>query len=276
MQKNEIEEKDRQVVQKVRKIVENKEKKTFRKKVFWKAPGFWLPMLCIGLVVFGLTAFRQPSTTAVQPVADQTPKTVMADAPPLVATERADEAVESTALADTKNDATPAELDAPADSPPSEETVEPEAAPSPSPAAAIVPEKQTADSSAAATEATPESLPTEKPGLSSGIQITDLVTCGGVRGKQFISPKSVFSLATDPMAMVWMRVLSVAPPHTLTHVYFVNGKHYCDVPLEIPYPHMRTWSKVTIDRDIHIGQWRVDVVTESGEKLDQIEFTVVP
>jgi hypothetical protein len=272
MQKNEIEEKDRQVVQKVRKIFENKEKKTFRKKVFWKAPGFWLPMLCIGLVVFGLTAFRQPSTTAVQPVADQTPKTVMADAPPLV-TERADEAVERMALSDTKNAATPVELDAPAGSPSSEETVEPEAAPSPSPAEEIVPEKQTADSSAAATA---ESLPTEKPGLSSGVQISELVTCGGVRGKHFISPKSVFSLAKDPMAMVWMRVLSVAPPYTLTHVYSVNGKHYCDVPLEIPYPHMRTWSKVTIDRDIHIGQWRVDVVAENGEKLDQIEFTVVP
>lgn len=275
MQKNEIEEKDRRTVKKIRKILKQKEKQTSRQKVFWKAPGFWLPVLCIGLVVFGLTAFRQPSTTAVQPVADQTPKTVMADAPTLV-TERADEAVEQTALADTKNDATAVSMDVPADSPSSEQTVAPEAAPSPPPAEAIVPEKPIADSSAAATEATAESLPTEKPSLSPTVQITDLVTCGGVRGKQFISPKSVFSLATDPIAMVWMRVLSAAPPHTLTHVYSVNGKHYCDVPLEIPYPHMRTWSKITIDRDIYVGQWRVDVVTESGEKLDQIEFTVVP
>jgi hypothetical protein len=62
----------------------------------------------------------------------------------------------------------------------------------------------------------------------------------------------------------------------LTHVYSLNGNHYCDVPLQIPYPHMRTWSKITIDRDVHIGQWRVEVIAENGENLDQIEFTVVP
>ena len=37
-----------------------------------------------------------------------------------------------------------------------------------------------------------------------------------------------------------------------------------------------SWSKVTIDRDIHIGKWHVDVVNENGEILDQTEFTVEP
>ena len=275
MNKNEIEEKDQRLVKKIREMVEHKESKASRKKVLWKAPVFWLPVLCVGLVLFGLAAFRQPSTTAVKDVADQPPKVVM-EAAPIAVTERAEEAFAQKALADAKNDATTVETDVPVDSPSSEETVEPEVASSPSPAESTAPEEPIVDQPAAATETTAEPTPTGKRSPSSGIQISELVTCGGVRGKQFVSAKSVFSLAKDPIAMVWMKVLSVAPPHTLTHVYSVNGKRYCAVPLQIPYFHMRTWSKVAIDRDIHVGQWQVDVVSENGEKLDHIEFTVVP
>jgi len=290
MNRNEIEEKDRQTVQKIRTIVENKEKRTSRKKAFWAAPGFWLLVLCIGGGAFGLIALMKPSTTDVPQVAEQssTPEMAMPAAP---VAEKTDKTVEQTVLANAKNDTPTDDTEVPADSPPSGEKIAPEAASTPAPAESAEPEEVSSSSPAestapaitiagssntVATDAAKQSGLAAKPSVSPGIQITDLVTCGGVRDKQYVSAKSVFSLAADPIVMVWMRVLSDNPPLTLTHVYSINGKHYCDVPLQIPYPHMRTWSQVTIDRDIHIGQWRVEVVTDNGVILDQVEFTVVP
>ena len=75
--------------------------------------------------------------------------------------------------------------------------------------------------------------------------------------------------------MVWMKVLSKKPPFTLTHVYYLNGQKYCEVPLAIRYHRMRTWSSVSLRSPDHIGKWRVDVIAENGTTLDQIAFTVV-
>jgi hypothetical protein len=275
MNRNEIEEKDRHLVKKIRTIVEQKERQTTPKRVFWKAPGIWLALLCIGLVVFGLTAFRQPSTTDVEEPAQQPPRVGAQD----TVTPAAKEARETVALtvSPKTEDASPlAEKVVPAEASSAGALVDPDRSMAPSPTESETPDAPIVGSRPPATPPTVKPAPTEKPSVSSGIQISHLVTCGGVRDKQYIHGKAVFSLAADPMAIVWMRVLSKTPPFTLTHVYYLDGKHYCDVPLQIPYPHMRTWSKVSINRDIHIGQWHVDVVAQNGEILDQIEFTVVP
>ena len=279
MDRNKIEEKDRRLVKKIRTIVEQKEKRTTRKKVFWKAPGIWLALIGIGLILFGLTVFRQPATTAVPDAADQTSTVGIEDTTAGVEKKASDESAAPIMEADAKDEATIDETDAPADSTPGDEPVESEAVSSISPVESDAPEVDVTTANAdraATTGTTAEAAVTPPPSPSSALHISHLVACGGVRDKQFVSAKSTFSLAADPFVMVWMRVLSKTPPYTLTHVYFVNGKHYCDVSLDIPYPHMRTWSKVTINRDIHIGRWHVDVVAENGEKLDQIEFTVVP
>ncbi len=286
---NEIEEKDRRLVKKIRGIIEQKENQTVHKKAFWKSTGFWLPLLCIGLIGLGLTTFRQPTTTAVQDAPDTPPPTVATAEPTITAEKRTDEAAVPPATpvvpADDEADTTVAPVAAPA-APQSgdlpvetdgETEVEADASSGPLPAASEVPDAPIANDPDPAIASGVASAPTtETPDLSDDVRINGLVTCGGVRDKQYVSQKSTFSLASDPFVMVWMRVLSDNPPFTLTHVYSVNGKHYCDVPLEILYPHMRTWSRVTINRDIHIGAWHVDVVDDKGQTLDQIEFTVVP
>lgn len=278
MHRNEIEEKDRRTVKKIRAIVKQKERQAIHQTAFWKKTGVWLPALCIGLVVIGLAAFNRPSPTAVQDTPGHPPTMVAVTekAAPLV--EGDDQAMEPEVQADTENEALAVDMRPPADGPAVEETSDLATPPLPSPAEAKVSDDAVADADidAAAAETTADATAPSKPGSSSGVHISHLITCGNVHEKQFVSPKSEFSLAADPFVMVWMRVLSKTPPLTLKHVYSVNGKHYCDVPLQIPYPHMRTWSKVTIDRDIHLGQWHVDVVDENGDILDQIEFTVGP
>jgi hypothetical protein len=72
-----------------------------------------------------------------------------------------------------------------------------------------------------------------------------------------------------------MDVRSKKQPFTLSHVYYANGQRYCEVPLKVNYPRTRTWSNVVLNKPEHVGQWRVDVVTENGEILDQIDFSVV-
>ena len=323
MNRNEIEAKDQRLVKKIRTIVEQKENRVSRKQPFWKKPLFWVPVVCVVLVVSGLTAFRAAPPTAVPTAPEPAPAVAATDtgsADPNMAGQAAPadaqtdtEVAEQPSPADDQADLTMAEQSVPADrqtevgaderespvdaqadvamaeqaapavpAPREEKTPETEGKPetppaepeTPQTAAPAVASDAAAGEAMAADDAQPAAA--DKPVSSPGVEISHLVVCGGVKDKQFISPKSVFSVSADPYAVVWMRVLSADPPFTLTHVYWLNGKRYVDVPLEIRYPHMRTWSRVTLDRQRQIGQWRVDVVNETGQMLDQIEFTVGP
>lgn len=108
------------------------------------------------------------------------------------------------------------------------------------------------------------------------VRIDDLVTCSRVVDREATDPATVFSLARTPRPTVWMRALADQPPLTLTHVYYHNDALYCRVPLRIDYARTRTWSRVTLDPALHLGDWRVDVVDETKEVLESITFRVVP
>ena len=69
--------------------------------------------------------------------------------------------------------------------------------------------------------------------MPSGIRIEEIISCSSVNDKQYSKPKSKFSLAQDSTPKVWMNVISENPSFTLTHVYYFNGQKYCEVPLAI-------------------------------------------
>ncbi len=124
-----------------------------------------------------------------------------------------------------------------------------------------------------------ESAP--EPGPSAeGIRIAEIVACKRVENRQPVAPRTVFSLEKDngPDVWVWMDVRSDKQrlPHTLKHVYYVDGRKYATVALSIAYPRMRTWSNITVKSPDLVGQWRVAVVTDQGETMGQVEFTVIP
>lgn len=127
-------------------------------------------------------------------------------------------------------------------------------------------------------EPNPSAATSDQNGQSNmppGIRIEEIISCASVTNKQYRRPKTRFSLAQDAAPKIWMEVVSQNPPFTLTHVYYCNGQKYCEVPLAIRYPRMRTWSSVTLGSADHIGNWRVEVIDGSGAILDQIEFAVV-
>ena len=297
MKKNTIEQKDLDVVKQLREIYRRKEIPTPQKKRSWKVPGVWLTVLCCGGIVLGMVVFKQRSTTAVQdmPALEQDVVVMHTTVPtessaPMALVDAAKVTTETgiaipeetassddVAKAETMRAETAEVKTIEVETRPVEvEPINNETLPASSAGEFMTSEKTVADPSRPATDPPADPVSAEQRHLAGIIQIGQLVTCSDVRDKQYVIEKSTFSVSADPVAMVWMRVLSETPPFTLKHVYSLNGEHYCDVSLNIRYPHMRTWSKVTIDQDIHIGTWHVDVVNENGEILDQIEFTVEP
>lgn len=108
------------------------------------------------------------------------------------------------------------------------------------------------------------------------VTVSDIQVCRGIENREAVSPTRVFSLGDPVKPTVWMTVMTDGPPMTLRHVYFLNDDHYCTVPLDIRYARTRTWSRVTVSEDSHLGVWRVDVVDESGKVLSQTSFEVLP
>lgn len=123
----------------------------------------------------------------------------------------------------------------------------------------------------------------EKPNLEAKklfgeqkIKLASVVACKGVRNRQYLDETNVFHISETAHPYIWMEVKSEKQPFVLKHVYYFNGEKYCDVPLKIRYPRMRTWSYVTLKNPDHIGRWQVKVTGEDGEVLKQISFEVMP
>lgn len=125
------------------------------------------------------------------------------------------------------------------------------------------------------TEVQPKPSASERP-PTSDIQITQSQACLEVEARQCIGDQSVFPLHEHNKPYIWMNVRSQSPPHILKHVYYHDGRKYAEIPLLVKYPRTRTWSNVTLQNPTSIGSWRVAIVTEDGNLLDQVSFRVTP
>ncbi len=111
--------------------------------------------------------------------------------------------------------------------------------------------------------------------LSHHTRISGLLTCSSIDSRTCAGRRSVFALDEDIKPHVWMEVHSESVPYILKHVYYHEGQKYCEVPLQIKFPRMRTWSNITLGGSRFKGSWRVEIVTEDGSILDQTAFRVV-
>jgi len=108
------------------------------------------------------------------------------------------------------------------------------------------------------------------------VRITKILTCQSVKDRQHVSPQRQFSVKNDSRVYVWLDVESKNPPQTLKLIYYKNGGRYRTIPLSIKRTEMRTWSYISLNNLGDVGSWRVDAVTDGGETLSNIEFTVTP
>ncbi len=300
MGRKEIEEKDQDLLKDIREIVRRNEEKTTENKSFFQSMRFWLPVLVVIAIITGTMVFNKPPTSSAPDSTEQA-SGESADKNTWAESEKS---TNMTTNGDTNAQAQvepPVEEKKPAVTRGPIQTEEETSTqlvsikqpgpvdeePSTTEGIIIRPEKEKPLSVTDST--TPEqlkkkndepiatvSVEPERVEAGAKTRVSKLVSCAGIQNKQYVSQQSVFSLKEISKPVVWMRVLTDKPPFTLTHVYYHNEKKYCEVPLEVKYPHMRTWSYLTLTHPDQTGQYRVEVVTDDGEKLGEIQYTVVP
>ena len=302
MDRKEIEEKDQELLKDIREIVRRNEEKSSQHKSIFQSMRFWLPALVIVAVVAGMMVFNNSSTSS-KPEEPLQRSAEVVDEKPAASDEKSmdlkitygsdaskpvEEPVKETEASepvDTTADEKASLTLAASETPPEADEEEPPVADENGPAdtqAAASAEAETASEPSTTEPSEAETAPAAKPEApekrepAPSIRIAKLVSCAGVQDRQYVSPQSVFSLEKVSKPVVWMTVLTDKPPFTLTHVYYHNDKKYAEVPLEVKYPRMRTWSRLTLSHAYQTGQYRVEVVTDAGEVLGEIEYTDVP
>lgn len=68
----------------------------------------------------------------------------------------------------------------------------------------------------------------------------------------------------------WTKLTAENPPVGFTHVWYKGDQKVLEVPLKATFPSTRTWS----NKGISPGNWKVDVVDESGQVISSATFTV--
>lgn len=252
MDRNQIEDRDQELVNKFRTVVNCKQEGKKRKKarLMWLSAGV---LACCAAVAFVVLRPSAPRRGAIRTT------TLKADVRVPMA---ASHAGKEKTVAAVKHEV----------SRPAVKTVEPPVTVSEKPL-------RKTQKIAVAASAPARSLPGKHAAATtSSVRIARIVSCKGILNKNFVSPQDVFSMSTDKKPVVWMEVYSKKKklPYTLKHVYYVNGKRYFTVPLKIRYPRMRTWSRITLRYGYQVGKWRVVVVDGKGKILATKSFTVTP
>lgn len=105
------------------------------------------------------------------------------------------------------------------------------------------------------------------------IELVSTVVCRSVKDRSPIDEQQIFYPSDTSRAYVWMAARSKAPPFVIQHIYYLNGRKYCEVPLEIKHSWMRTWSYVTLGTKKQAGEWRVEIVSDD-RVLETLGFIV--
>src|SRR5207248_1211378 len=107
---------------------------------------------------------------------------------------------------------------------------------------------------------------TEAPKLD---QVEKIALGTGVEARDLVGEATEFDVSVGRI-YCWTKIISQNVPTTIKHVWYADGEQVAEVPLNINYPSVRTWSS----KAISAGKWRVEVVSESGDVLASTDFTV--
>lgn len=100
-------------------------------------------------------------------------------------------------------------------------------------------------------------------------QVEKMVFAKSVEARQPVGEAESFS-ADIVQVYCWTRVKCTQVPCTIQHVWYKNDKKVLEVPLKVKSSTSRTWSV----KNISAGQWRVDVVDDSGNVILSGSFIV--
>ena len=104
------------------------------------------------------------------------------------------------------------------------------------------------------------------------IEVPEMAFCTGVEDRVPVGADTMF-LNTVEQVYCFTKITGVSGTATISHVWYYNDNEIARVDLTVSGDPWRTWSSKRIIEEWG-GDWRVDVVTETGEILKSMEFTI--
>ena len=106
----------------------------------------------------------------------------------------------------------------------------------------------------------------------STLEVTEMVICTGVEDRVPVGADTMF-LNTVEQLYCFTKVTGAAAEETISHAWYFVDNEMAKVDLTIAGDPWRTWSSKRIIEEWS-GNWRVDVVTASGEILKSMDFVI--
>jgi len=101
------------------------------------------------------------------------------------------------------------------------------------------------------------------------VKVERMVAATGVKDREPVGEAATFDAGLFRV-YCWSLVRAESVPAAIKHAWHLDGKKVSEIPLAINYARTRTWSS----KAVRAGNWKVSAVTEAGEVLSSVSFTV--
>ena len=122
----------------------------------------------------------------------------------------------------------------------------------------------TAKLAATAATGAQETLASEAP-AAMVLSMKAMAFCTSVEEREPMGESSEFTTDVSTL-FFWSNVLNAGEETTVDHIWYLNGAEKARVTLPAKYARNRVWSSKIVPPEWD-GEWKVDVVSESGEVL---------
>lgn len=138
------------------------------------------------------------------------------------------------------------------------------------PALALAQESATSDTvrqvAPPATAGAQEAQTAQEPArVETSLTVESMVFCAGVEEREPVGEASEFTTDVGTL-FFWSNVLNAGEEAIVDHIWYLNGEEKARVNLPAKYPRNRIWSSKIVPPEWD-GEWKVDIVSESGEVL---------
>ena len=106
-------------------------------------------------------------------------------------------------------------------------------------------------------------------GAEQGLEVQKIVMATSVNNRAPVGENTEFPASVGTLSC-WTKIAAKTVPATIKHVWYFGDKKVFELPLDIKYASMQTWST----KSVKPGTWKVVVTDEAGTELSSVSFTV--
>jgi len=130
----------------------------------------------------------------------------------------------------------------------------------------------TAMKAPAATSAAASEEPAQAAPADTLLSVESMSFCAGVEEREPVGEGTEFTTDIGTI-FFWSNVLNAGEETSVEHVWYLKGEEKARVTLPTKYPRNRVWSSKIVPPEWE-GEWKVEVVSESGQVLG-VKYCVV-